>query len=129
MKNTVGMRIRTRRKELNITMAQIQEKTSISSGNLSCIENGKYLPSATALIELSAILDCSIDWILTGKHKKLKSDEIYIAETKDEKFILDAFREMSFDDKEEFLAIAKIKDEKRKKGEHYHLEDEEVKIS
>ena len=41
-------------------------QTSITSGNVSCIENGKYLPSSTALIELSQVLDCSIDWILTG---------------------------------------------------------------
>lgn len=67
MDNEIGIRIKSRRKELHITQAQIQEETSISTGNLSCIENGKYLPSTTALIELSKILNCSIDWILTGK--------------------------------------------------------------
>ena len=67
MDNEIGIRIKSRRKELHITQAQIQEETSISTGNLSCIEKGKYLPSTTALIELSKILNCSIDWILTGK--------------------------------------------------------------
>lgn len=67
MENEIGKRIKARRNELHITQTQIQSKTSISTGNLSCIENGKYLPSTTALIELSKILDCSIDWILTGK--------------------------------------------------------------
>lgn len=67
MDNEIGIRIKSRRKELHITQAQIQEESSISTGNLSCIENGKYLPSTTALIELSKILNCSIDWILTGK--------------------------------------------------------------
>ena len=66
MDNMIGQRIKDRRKELKITQLQIQAQTSLSSGNLSCIENGRYLPSATALIELSKVLHCSIDWILTG---------------------------------------------------------------
>lgn len=67
MSNMIGQRIKERRKELKITQTQIQKTTSISSGSLSCIESGKYLPSAVALMELSQILDCSVDWILTGK--------------------------------------------------------------
>lgn len=67
MDNTIGLRIKQRRKELKITQTYIQDNSSISSGNLSCIENGKYLPSTTSLLELSKILNCSIDWILTGK--------------------------------------------------------------
>ena len=55
MENMIGQRIKERRKELKITQTQIQQETSISSGNLSCIENGKYLPSAVALLELSKI--------------------------------------------------------------------------
>lgn len=65
--DTVGNRIRNRRKELNITQKQIFEITGISNGNLSIIENDKSWPSSQALISLSKILDCSIDWILTGK--------------------------------------------------------------
>lgn len=75
MNNTIGQRIKERRKQLNITQTQIQEQTSISSGNLSCIENGKYLPSATALVELAQILNCSVDWILTGEYQITKNSE------------------------------------------------------
>lgn len=115
MENTIGKRIKTRRKELNITLTQIQEKTNISSGNLSCLENGKYLPSALALIELSSILECSIDWILTGKYPNPEKENLPVAETDEEIFLLEAFRGMSLDDREELLAIAKIKNEKGKK--------------
>lgn len=66
MNISIGERIKNRRKELNITQIQIQNATGISSGNMSGIESGKSLPSASALIELSKILNCSIDWILTG---------------------------------------------------------------
>ena len=70
MNESIGVRLKHRRNELGITLAQISGQTSISSGNLSCIENGKYLPSAVALIELSKVLQCSIDWILTGESSK-----------------------------------------------------------
>ena len=37
LKKEIGQRIKQRRIELAITQQQIQEKTDISSGNLSCI--------------------------------------------------------------------------------------------
>ena len=67
MDKMIGVRIKQRRKELGITQTALQKTTSLSSGHLSCIENGKYLPSAIALIELATALDCTVDWILTGK--------------------------------------------------------------
>lgn len=66
MDRSIGERIAARRKELGITGQQVKERTGISTGNLSGIEKGSSLPSATALIGLSQILNCSIDWILTG---------------------------------------------------------------
>lgn len=70
MDHSIGERIAARRKELGITGQQVKESIGISTGNLSGIEKGSSLPSATALIGLSQILDCSIDWILTGKTPK-----------------------------------------------------------
>lgn len=67
MDNLIGRRIAERRKSLGITGQQIRERTGISTGNLSGIEKGSSLPSAIALIGLSQILDCSIDWILKGE--------------------------------------------------------------
>lgn len=63
---TIGQRIRTRRKELNLTMKDIFERENIKTGNLSELENDKYLPSVQTLIALGRVLHCSIDWILTG---------------------------------------------------------------
>lgn len=70
----IGNRIKTRRKELKLTQKDIYKSTGISTGNISDIENGISLPSASALVHLSAILDCSIDWILTGQ-EPIHSDE------------------------------------------------------
>lgn len=62
----VGIRIKNRRKELNLTQKAIYEATGISTGNLSEIERGNVLPSSKALVSLSELLQTSIDWILTG---------------------------------------------------------------
>ena len=64
---TIGERIRSRRKSLNLTMQAIYEKENIKTGNLSELEHDKYLPSVQTLIALGRILQCSIDWILTGE--------------------------------------------------------------
>ena len=64
---TIGERLRLRRKELNLTLSEIFARENIKTGNLSELENDKYLPSVQTLISLSRVLNCSIDWILTGK--------------------------------------------------------------
>lgn len=106
MENMIGQRIKNRRKELKITQTQIQQETSISSGNLSCIENGKYLPSAIALLELSKILDCSIDWILTGESSI--SENQTILETREET-LLNGFRMLPEDEQKELIEILEMK--------------------
>lgn len=121
MDNMVGQRIKERRKELHITQTQIQAQTSVTSGNLSCIENGKYLPSAVALIELSRVLDCSIDWILTGESKITKNNiPSDILDMRD-KELLKHFHEMSETDQEDLLLIAEMKANKGKRTEDARL--------
>jgi transcriptional regulator with XRE-family HTH domain len=114
MDTNIGQRIKKRRKELHITQTQIQEQTSISPGNLSCIENGKYLPSAIALTELSKVLNCSVDWILTGE-QKITNGVNNILTNKDYTLI-NYFHEMTVDDQDELLMIAQIKAYKKKPG-------------
>lgn len=64
---TIGDRIKYARKKKGLTQTDIKEKTGISSGNLSDIENNKSFPSAQALISLKRELGVTIDWILTGE--------------------------------------------------------------
>lgn len=105
MNRSIGERIRTRRKELHITQTQIRDATGISSGNMSGIESGKSLPSASALIELSKILDCSVDWILTGNSPI--SENVILSNI--EEYLLNGFRALSKDDKDELIEILKMK--------------------
>lgn len=73
-KEIIGERIKSRRTELKYTQKYVEEHSRMSAGNLSCIESGKYLPSADSLIRLSITLKCSIDWILTGRSGKWDID-------------------------------------------------------
>lgn len=102
---SIGERIKSRRKELNITQVQIREATGISSGNMSGIESGKSLPSASALIELSKVLNCSIDWMLTGNSPI--SDIVILSNIEED--LLTGFRELPEDDKDELIGILKMK--------------------
>lgn len=108
----IGQRIKERRKELHITQTEIQETCGISSGNLSGIETGRYLPSAVALIQLAQVLNCSIDWILTGDSSISKNS--FFVDNK-EKVLIEYFRQMSLEDQEELLMIGKMKASKGKR--------------
>lgn len=62
--DTIGSRIRTRRQSLGLTLKDIADREGLHTGNLSELENDKYLPSVPALIALSRALDVSVDWLL-----------------------------------------------------------------
>ena len=62
----IGQRIRERRLHKKLTQKQLASLAKIR-GSISELENSKYLPSAETLLNISQILDCSIEWILTGE--------------------------------------------------------------
>jgi transcriptional regulator with XRE-family HTH domain len=68
----ISSRLKQIRHRLELTPNQIFQRTGISTGNLSELENGKYPPSAKTLILLSELYGISIDWILKGEtHPRL----------------------------------------------------------
>lgn len=107
----IGERIKKRRKELQLTQLDIKEKAGISSGNMSDIERGNRLPAASTLVQLSEILNCSVDWILTGKSPKTEIDNHLDLTEMDQKF-LNLFRLVSEDDKEEIIMLLELKKSK-----------------
>lgn len=109
MDNMIGQRIKERRKELHITQKQIKDETGISTGNLSEIENGHILPSSAALINLSQILDCSIDYILLGESRISNTQKISDIRTHVEDDLIRYYRGMSENDQEEILVMAQMK--------------------
>lgn len=67
---TPGMRIKKRRLELNLTMAQVAEATGVTRMSISLWENDKTNISAANLKELAKVLKCGTDWIMSGKEEK-----------------------------------------------------------
>ena len=114
MDNMIGQRIKERRNQLNITGKQIKEATGISTGNLSEIENGKILPSATALMELSKALECSCDYILFGESQISESPSHSNIRDSERQFI-EQFRCLSDNDKEDILMMLKLQYNRIKK--------------
>lgn len=111
MSETIGSRIKNRRKELGLTQVQVRQLTGISNGNLSGIENGNILPSSNALISLSEILKVSADWILTGKYSILdiqEQNQEPKMNTQEESF-LNCFRQLDPEDQDEILEMMNMK--------------------
>jgi len=103
--NSIGRRINNRRKELNLTQTDIKHNCGISSGNLSEIENGNRAPSTLTLYRLSTVLNCSIDWIVTGKSSDKKN--LFISDI--EENLLCGFRMLKAEDQNELMEIMQLK--------------------
>jgi len=111
---TVGERIRYARKLKGLTQTDIYNLIGISSGNLSDIENGKSLPSASALISLKRELGTSIDWILTGEKSAIPNKPHRLVGNVGklspvETDIILKYRKLSSSDKEEISAFVDLK--------------------
>ncbi len=117
--NIIGTRIKNRRKALGLTQLDIKAATGISSGNISEIENGNRLPAASTLVHLARTLECTIDWILTGDVSVPATPRDVFSDCEDsaERTLLQGFRQLSEEDREELLAIVQIKLQKSKKRE------------
>jgi transcriptional regulator with XRE-family HTH domain len=63
---TIGARLRQARVAKDLTIPEVSDRTGISRGNLSHLENDKGKPSSDALTNLSALYEVSTDWILKG---------------------------------------------------------------
>lgn len=109
----IGKRIKDRRKELNLTQTDIKAMAGISSGNMSEIENGNRLPAASTLMQLASALQCSVDWILTGKSPISENARVSGVEEAEE--LLKIFYLLEKDDQCELLEIAQLKLKKKLK--------------
>lgn len=112
----IGNRIKSRRKELQLTQSDIHQKCGIASGALSQIESGSRTPSAIILYKLSTALDCSTDWLITGISTTTSALEL----TDFEKNFILIMRDLPLSDREEIYEILQIKLRKIKKAEENH---------
>lgn len=61
----IGMRIKSRRKNLRITQEQLAEKLSVSVGYVSQVERGVTKISLDLLAQISSILQCDLAYFVT----------------------------------------------------------------
>ena len=108
---SIGERIKTRRLEMHLTQTDIYEKCGIASGVLSRIENGKNVPSVITFHKLSEVLECDMNWLATGISSNMQKSNI----CKLEEELLNGFRELPEDDKEELMGLLQLKLRKVKK--------------
>lgn len=109
---SIGKRIKYRRKELHLTQPDIQSICGISSGALSGIEHGNRTPSVTAFYKLAEALQCSVDWLITGEHPNFADmdiSDIDYAQSDVESKLLNNFRQLEEIEQKEFIGILDLK--------------------
>ena len=62
----MGLRIKSRRKEMNLTQNELAEMIGVSNNHLSSIENGKETPSLDTLLNICTSLKTKPDYLLLG---------------------------------------------------------------
>ena len=74
----VGIQIKLRRKELGITVHELAEKSNVSKGLISQIENGRTMPSLLVLIEIIKSLENDLNVFFKEIQEKNEFDAVII---------------------------------------------------
>lgn len=75
----MGKRIHEKRKALNFTQEQLAEKMDVSTQMISNLELGKKAIRPENLVKLCDALNCSADFLLTGKERNLALPQPFYA--------------------------------------------------
>lgn len=75
MKNTFAANVKNLRKEIGITQTELSEKIFVNKSMISAYEKGKRMPSLDVLIQLSAIFNVSIDYLLGIQRNDINDKE------------------------------------------------------
>lgn len=64
----IGLKIKERRQAVGITQEHIANILDVNPSHISNIECGRANPSLTALIKIANILQCSVDYFISGEY-------------------------------------------------------------
>ena len=67
---TLGYRIKSRREELGMSQVELAERSQLSQGYISLIEQNKYIPKASTLIVLAVSLKMTVKELLTFEERR-----------------------------------------------------------
>ena len=62
----IGQRVALRRRQLNLTQAELSEKTKLTPKYISNIETSHSIPSIESVMQLCAALDIQPNYLLSG---------------------------------------------------------------
>lgn len=65
---TIGQKIKERRISLGLTQDYIANHLNVNPSHVSNIECGRANPSLTALVKIANLLECSVDYFLSGEY-------------------------------------------------------------
>lgn len=99
---TIGLRIKERRQAQGITQEFIADQLDVNPSHVSNIERGVAHPSLTVLVKIANILQCSVDYFISGEYT-YKIDKEMI-KTLDDK-IMDKLKYCDSDKKAKILKI------------------------
>ena len=101
MLNSIGSLIRTKRKELNLTQAQLAELIGSDEYYISAIETGKRRPGSKFLVSLSNALSIPIDSLLGIESNVVLHEQVTVLElklqsldSKDREMLIDIFNKL-----------------------------------
>lgn len=98
----IGAKIKNRRKSLGVTQEFIANKLDVNPSHISNIECGRANPSLTALVKIANILQCSVDYFISGEYTyKIDKDN---EKTLDD-IIMDKLRYCDVDKKNKVLKM------------------------
>ena len=64
----IGMKIKERRQSQGITQEYIANRLDVNPSHISNIDCGRANPSLTALVRIADILECSVDYFISGEY-------------------------------------------------------------
>lgn len=65
---TIGQKIKERRLSLGVTQESIANHLDVNPSHISNIECGRANPSLTALVKIANLLQCSVDYFISGEY-------------------------------------------------------------
>lgn len=66
----IGEHLRSAMKMRNISESELSRRTQLAQQLISKYRNNVTVPTATSLILMAVALDCSVDFLITGKEHK-----------------------------------------------------------
>lgn len=64
----IGLKIKEQRQNQGLTQEFIANKLDVNPSHISNIEGGRAHPSLSALVKIANILECSVDFFISGEY-------------------------------------------------------------